>query len=58
VETERLRRADVPVQIGDPSRLREATGWEPRIHLEETLRDLLDDWRRRLAVPVVPVRKA
>jgi GDP-4-dehydro-6-deoxy-D-mannose reductase len=58
VETDRLRRADVPVQIGDPSRLRTATGWEPRIRLEETLGDLLNDWRRRLAVPVVPVRKA
>ena len=30
-------------------RLRAATGWEPRIPLERTLRDLLDDWRARTA---------
>jgi len=47
VDPERLRASDVPVQVGDPSRLRAATGWEPRIPLAETLRDLLDDWRER-----------
>jgi len=49
VDPERLRPSDVPAQIGDPSRLRAATGWEPRIPLERTLRDLLDDWRARTA---------
>jgi GDP-4-dehydro-6-deoxy-D-mannose reductase len=58
VETDRLRRADVPAQIGDPTRLRQATGWEPRIPLEQTLRDLLNDWRRRLAAPAVAARNA
>jgi GDP-4-dehydro-6-deoxy-D-mannose reductase len=48
VDVERLRPADVPTQVGDPSRVREATGWEPRLPLEETLRDLLQDWRERL----------
>jgi GDP-4-dehydro-6-deoxy-D-mannose reductase len=45
----RLRPSDVPVQVGDPARLRAATGWEPRIPLERSLRDLLDDWRARTA---------
>jgi GDP-4-dehydro-6-deoxy-D-mannose reductase len=49
VDPLRLRPSDVPVQVGDPSRLRAATGWEPRIPLERTLRDLLDDWRARTA---------
>jgi GDP-4-dehydro-6-deoxy-D-mannose reductase len=49
VDPERLRPSDVPAQVGDPSRLRGATGWEPRIPLERTLRDLLDDWRARIA---------
>jgi GDP-4-dehydro-6-deoxy-D-mannose reductase len=49
VDPERLRPSDVPVQVGDPSRLRAATGWEPRIPLERTLLDLLDDWRARTA---------
>ena len=56
VDPERLRPSDVPVQVGDPSRLRAATGWEPRIPLEHTLSDLLDDWRARggSAVPTPP----
>ncbi len=49
VDPARLRPSDVPVQVGDASRLRAATGWEPRIPLERTLRDLLDDWRARVA---------
>jgi GDP-4-dehydro-6-deoxy-D-mannose reductase len=47
VDPGRLRPSDVPVQVGDPSKLRTATGWEPRIPLDRTLADLLDDWRRR-----------
>jgi GDP-4-dehydro-6-deoxy-D-mannose reductase len=45
----RLRVADVPVVYGDPSRLRAATGWQPRHALADSLRDLLDDWRTRLS---------
>jgi GDP-4-dehydro-6-deoxy-D-mannose reductase len=48
VDPDRLRPSDVPVQVGDPSRLQAATGWQPRIPLEQTLRDLLDDWRARV----------
>jgi GDP-4-dehydro-6-deoxy-D-mannose reductase len=51
VDPERLRPSDVPTQVGDPSRLRAVTGWQPRIPLETTLRDLLDDWRERTAAP-------
>jgi GDP-4-dehydro-6-deoxy-D-mannose reductase len=50
VDPERLRPSDVPVLVGDPTRLRAATGWEPAIPLERTLRDLLEDWRDRIAV--------
>jgi len=49
LDQERLRPADVPAQVGDPSLLKARTGWEPRIPLAETLRDLLDDWRARVA---------
>ena len=49
VDPARLRPADVPAQVGDPSRLREATGWRPEIPLEQTLADLLEDWRARVA---------
>jgi len=44
----RLRPSDVPRLEGDAARLREATGWEPRIPFERTLSDLLDYWRERL----------
>jgi GDP-4-dehydro-6-deoxy-D-mannose reductase len=42
----RLRPADLPVVCGDASRLRDATGWEPMIPLEQTLADTLDAARR------------
>ena len=42
------RPIDVPVLLGDYSRLREATGWEPVITLDQTLEDLLDDVRARV----------
>jgi GDP-4-dehydro-6-deoxy-D-mannose reductase len=48
VDPERLRPSDAPALVGDPSRLRADTGWRPRITLERTLGDLLDDWRRRV----------
>lgn len=43
-----LRPIDLPVLRGDPTRLRAATGWEPAIGLEQTLRDLLEDMRHRV----------
>jgi GDP-4-dehydro-6-deoxy-D-mannose reductase len=44
-----LRPVDVPVLRGDHTKLTDATGWEPNIPLAQTLADLLDDWRARLA---------
>jgi GDP-4-dehydro-6-deoxy-D-mannose reductase len=49
VDPERLRPSDVPALVGDPSRLRSATGWEPRHSLADSLRDLLRHWRERVA---------
>jgi GDP-4-dehydro-6-deoxy-D-mannose reductase len=43
----RLRPVDIPVLAGDATRLRRLTGWAPRIPLEQSLADVLDDWRRR-----------
>lgn len=36
-------------QVGDASRLRACSGWQPRISLADSLRDLLDEWRARVA---------
>jgi len=43
------RPVDIPVLCGDPSLLQADTGWTPQIPLATTLRDLLEDRRRRLA---------
>jgi GDP-4-dehydro-6-deoxy-D-mannose reductase len=43
----RLRPSDVPVLLGDHSKFTQATGWEPAIPFEQTLRDMLDFWRAR-----------
>ena len=43
----RQRPSDIPLLVGNNTRLREATGWEPTIPLEKTLRDTLDFWRAR-----------
>jgi GDP-4-dehydro-6-deoxy-D-mannose reductase len=50
VDPERLRPSDVEILIGDSSKFRADTGWEPRIPFEQTLRDLLDYWRRTLTL--------
>ncbi len=43
------RPVDVPVLRGDYTRLHKATGWEPEIDLNQTLADLLDEWRQRVS---------
>lgn len=48
VDPERLRPADIPALVGDPGKLRQATGWRPRLPLDRTLRDLLEYWRARV----------
>jgi GDP-4-dehydro-6-deoxy-D-mannose reductase len=44
-DPDRQRPSDIPLLVGDNARLRAETGWEPRIELEQTLRDTLDFWR-------------
>jgi GDP-4-dehydro-6-deoxy-D-mannose reductase len=44
----RMRPSDVELLLGDNTRLREATGWEPTIPFEQTMKDLLDYWRARV----------
>lgn len=44
----RLRPSDVRVASGDAGRSRELLKWEPVIPWSRTLRDVLEDWRRRV----------
>lgn len=48
VDPARLRPSDVPVSVCDNSRLKGATGWEPKYALEDTLTELLDYWRAQI----------
>jgi len=45
IDPARLRPNDIPVLVGDPTRLRAATGWTPRISFDQMLDDLLAYWR-------------
>ncbi len=42
------RTVDIPVLVGDMTKLTKATGWSPTIPLEQTLADVLADWRDRV----------
>jgi GDP-4-dehydro-6-deoxy-D-mannose reductase len=44
-----LRPADVPLLRGDPTRIHAACGWQTTYALADTLADVLDDWRDRVA---------
>jgi GDP-4-dehydro-6-deoxy-D-mannose reductase len=38
----------VPVLVGTAEKIHTALGWKPEIQFEDTLRDLLEFWRRRV----------
>jgi GDP-4-dehydro-6-deoxy-D-mannose reductase len=45
----RFRPSDVPVLIGDCSKVERAVGWKPEIPFDQTLADTLEYWRKRLS---------
>jgi GDP-D-mannose dehydratase len=47
IDPGRLRPADV--SVGCAAKLRSATGWAPRVALNDTLSRLLDAWRERIS---------
>jgi GDP-4-dehydro-6-deoxy-D-mannose reductase len=47
-DPELVRPVDVPVLLGDPSRVHDTVGWTPGIPLDDTLRDVLEEWRGRV----------
>ncbi len=48
VDESRLRPVDMRELRGDPSKIRDHTGWTARIDIEQTLQAMLDDWDRKL----------
>jgi GDP-4-dehydro-6-deoxy-D-mannose reductase len=49
IDAELKRPVDIPVLVGDSSKLAAATGWAPTIDLGTTLTDVLTDWRHRVS---------
>jgi GDPmannose 4,6-dehydratase len=49
-DPERLRPIDADLQVPDTAKFKAHTGWEPEISFEKTMQDLLDYWRKRIAV--------
>jgi GDP-mannose 4,6-dehydratase len=49
VDQARLRPIDADLQVPDVTKFTAHTGWQPRIPFEQTMRDLLDYWRSRVA---------
>jgi GDP-4-dehydro-6-deoxy-D-mannose reductase len=44
-DAQRMRPHDVPLLVGDASRLRAATGWAPEVSFDRMLDDLVNYWR-------------
>jgi GDP-4-dehydro-6-deoxy-D-mannose reductase len=44
----RMRPSDVQVLLGDCSKFKNETGWQPEIPFQKTLEDLLNYWRERV----------
>lgn len=49
LDPERLRPVDVPVVLGDNTKIVGDTGWKPEIPLEQTLADILTWWRHKIS---------
>ena len=53
-DPDRLRPSDVEILLGDSTKLRRETGWEPQVPFDQTLTDLLDYWRERVGARLAP----
>lgn len=49
-DTERIRLIDADLQVPDTTKFCEHTGWEPRISFDQTMADLLEYWRDKVAI--------
>lgn len=55
IDPERLRPIDADLQVPNTNKFRAHTGWAPQITFEQTMQDLLDYWRGRVAEESVRV---
>lgn len=49
IDPERLRPIDADLQVPDTSKFTKHTGWKPKISFDQTMEDLLNYWRERVA---------
>jgi GDP-4-dehydro-6-deoxy-D-mannose reductase len=47
-DPERMRPSDIPMVVCDYERLNACTGWEPAIPFEQSLVDVLNEWRTKV----------
>jgi GDP-4-dehydro-6-deoxy-D-mannose reductase len=43
-----IRSTDEPVIFGDSTKLKNATGWQQKISIETTIKDMIEYWRKKL----------
>ena len=48
VDPDRKRKADIPLLIGNPDKIKNQIGWTPKYPLDQTLKELLDYWREMI----------
>lgn len=46
-DPKRMRPSEVPITVGNNSKFKALTGWEPKVPLDQTLEDTLNYWRVR-----------
>lgn len=44
----RMRPSDIPIMVCDPTKFQTRTGWHTQVPIEQTLRDILDYWRKEV----------
>ena len=49
VDPSRYRPTEVPALYGSAAKFHRRTGWEPEIPFEQTLRDVLEYWRKEVS---------
>lgn len=49
IDPTKFRPVDAPIIAPDIQRISEETGWRPAISFAQTVQDILDDWRSRIA---------
>ncbi len=50
VDPARFRPTDTPVLYGNAMKFRGVTGWQPQIPFEQTVADVLTEWRQKIAL--------